>query len=82
MEPEMSEFLKRIASSIGIVLFWMGFNSTFGIMLGYGVVNEKFTWANGLVYVGFLGSFLFVAVYLKRSWDKQEKFWKEDHPTD
>lgn len=82
MEPEMSEFLRRIASSIGIVLFWMGINSTFGIMLGFGIVDGKFSLANGLFYLGCLGSFLFVAVLLKKSWSKQEKFWQDDHPRD
>ena len=74
MEPAVAAFLKRILTTIGIVLFWMGVNSTFGIMLGYAYVEEKIKIGNVIFYLWLVLSLPAVFWYLKKLWAEQEDF--------
>ena len=74
MDPEVAAFLKRILTTIGIVVFWMGLNSTFGIMLGYAYVEDKWQLGNFIFYIWFVISIPLLIWYLWKLWKEQEDF--------
>ena len=74
MDPEVAAFLKRILTTIGIVVFWMGLNSTFGIMLGYAYVEDKWQLGNIIFYIWFVISIPLLIWYLWKLWKEQEDF--------
>ncbi len=74
MEPEVAAFLKRILTTIGIVLFWMGVNSTFGIMLGYAYIEGKVGLGNIIFYIWLIASIPLLIWYLIKLWKEQEDF--------
>jgi uncharacterized membrane-anchored protein YitT (DUF2179 family) len=74
MEPEVAAFLKRILTTIGIVLFWMGMNSTFGIMMGYAYIEERVDLGNIIFYIWLIISFPLMIWYLIKLWKEQEDF--------
>ena len=74
MEPEVAAFLKRILTTIGIVLFWMGMNSTFGIMMGYAYFEEKIQIGNILFYTWLVIGTPTTYWYLRKLWKEQEDF--------
>jgi ABC-type glycerol-3-phosphate transport system permease component len=79
MEPEVAAFLKRILTTIGIVLFWMGINSTFGIMFGYAFIESNIKTANVIFYIWLILSIPLILIYLRRLWkDSVSLFYKED----
>ena len=74
MEPEVAAFLKRILTTIGIVLFWMGMNSTFGIMMGYAYIEEKIQLGNIIFYTWLAIGTPATIWYLRKLWKEQEDF--------
>lgn len=70
MEPQVMEYLNRIARSIGITLLWMGLNSTFGIMMGYAFIEVQWKWENIFYYFFLLLSFGGYAFILYKIWSK------------
>ena len=74
MDPEVAAFLKRILTTIGIVLFWMGMNSTFGIMLGYAYVEDKIEVGNVIFYIWLIVSLPVLIWYLRKLWREQADF--------
>ena len=74
MEPEVAAFLKRILNTIGLVLFWMGMNSTFGIMLGYGYIEKKVEIGNIIFYSWLAIGTPAIFWYLRKLWKEQEDF--------
>ena len=74
MDPEVAAFLKRILTTIGIVIFWMGMNSTFGIMLGYAYIEDKIEVGNVVFYIWFVISLPLMIWWLRKLWKEQEDF--------
>ena len=74
MEPEVAAFLKRILTTIGIVLFWMGINSTVGIMLGYGFVETNIKIGNVVFYIWLVVSLPVVFLWLRKMWREKIEF--------
>ena len=74
MEPEVAAFLKRILSTIGIVLFWMGVNSTAGIMFGYAFIEDKIKLGNILFYIWLVIGSPLLFFWLKKMWSEKIEF--------
>jgi hypothetical protein len=74
LEPEVAAFLKRILTTIGIVLFWLGINSTVGIMFGYAFFEEGIKLSNVIFYIWLLISLPTVLLILKKMWSKKIEF--------
>ena len=70
MEPEVREFLKRVSMSLGIGLFWMILNSTFGIMFDFAFIHESVTTGNIIFYIWFIASLAFLLWFIIRLWKK------------
>lgn len=73
MEPEVREFLVKIMQSISMGLVWLLINMTVGIYYGYAFFEESPSAANFIYYVGCLGSFILLILYLRKKW----KGWEE-----
>lgn len=74
MEPEVAAFLKRILSTIGIALTWLGINSTVGIMFGYAFFEESIKTSNVIFYIWLVISLPAVLLLLKKMWSKKIEF--------
>ena len=74
MEPEVAAFLKRILSTIGIVLFWMGVNSTAGIMFGYAFIEDKIKLGNILFYIWLVIGSPLIFILLRKMWSEKIEF--------
>ena len=68
MEPEMKNFLAKIATSISWVLLWMLVNSTVGIGFNFAFFETSPSIGNYIFYVWLVGSFIFLVVYLSKKW--------------
>ena len=68
MEPEVTEFLKKIANSIAMVLLWMLVNTIVGIKYGLAFFEDKPSWQNYIYYAGAIITLLLVLRYLKKKW--------------
>jgi hypothetical protein len=74
LEPEVAAFLKRILTTIGIALAWLGINSTVGIMFGYAFFDKGVQLGNIIYYVWLLISLPTVLLILKKMWSKKIEF--------
>ena len=74
MEPEVAAFLKRILTTIGIVLFWMGVNSTAGIMFGYAFIEDKIKLGNILFYIWLVIASPLIFILLRKMWREKIEF--------
>ena len=74
MEPEVAAFLKRILTTIGIVLFWMGVNSTTGIMFGYAFIEYKIKLGNVLFYIWLVIGSPLIFILLRKMWSEKIEF--------
>lgn len=74
MEPEVAAFLKRILTTIGIVLFWMGVNSTVGIMFGYAFIEDKIKLGNILFYIWLVIGSPLIFILLRKMWSEKIEF--------
>ncbi|MFP5043053.1 hypothetical protein [Parasediminibacterium sp. JCM 36343] len=74
MEPQVAAFLKRILTTIGIVLFWMGINSTTGIMFGYGYIEGPVKAGNIIFYIWLVISLPLMVLWLRKLWKDQIDF--------
>lgn len=70
MEPDIRDFLVRIANTMGIIAIWMIANATAGIKFGYAFWEHHFTTGNLLFYIWFAISIALLIWYLKRLWSK------------
>lgn len=68
MEPDIRQFLLKIASSISMGLLWMLVNTTLGIGYNLGFFQGMPTWKNYVFYAWLIFSFVLVLIYLKRKW--------------
>ena len=70
MEPEIAAFLKRISTSIFVGIFWMGINSSFGIMYDYAFIHDKISTGNIVFYIWFIASIPLLIWFYIRLWKK------------
>lgn len=68
-EPDVWNFLRKILSSISVVLLWLLINATIGIGLNYAFFEEKPSLKNYIFYLWFLVSFAFLIRYLLKKWN-------------
>ncbi|MEP6617022.1 MAG: hypothetical protein ABJA57_10605 [Ginsengibacter sp.] len=68
MEPDVRNFLLKIITSISVGLLWLLINSTIGIGLNYAFFEERPRLLNYIFYAWFLGSLLWLLLYLRRKW--------------
>ncbi|CAN5304141.1 hypothetical protein BH09BAC2_BH09BAC2_04880 [soil metagenome] len=68
MEPEVKNFLAKIATSASVAILWLLFNSTVGIGFDMAFFNGTPKLINWIFYLWFVLSFLFLVRYLFRKW--------------
>ncbi|MGI8950076.1 MAG: hypothetical protein ACR2FN_00685 [Chitinophagaceae bacterium] len=70
MEPEVKEFLKRIALCVFLTFFWLLINCTAGIMFNLAFIENKISAGNILFYLWLLLSFILLLFLYKKLWQK------------
>lgn len=68
MEPEVSRYLKRIATSISVVLLWMLLIILFGLKFGFFFFDEGHVLGSGIFYACLLASGVFLVRWLIKYW--------------
>jgi hypothetical protein len=68
MEPEVSRYLRRIATSISAILIWMLVIILFGLKFGYLFFEEGHTLGSSIFYIWLLASGFFLVRWLVRYW--------------
>ena len=68
MEPEVSRYLKKIATSISLILIWMLILILFGLKYGYFFFGEGQVLGSSIFYAWMLGSGFFLVRWLVRYW--------------
>lgn len=68
MEPEVKNFLSRIATSLSVGLLWMLVNSTIGIGLNFAFFEDKPTIGNYIFYSWFLLSLFLLIIFYRKKW--------------
>lgn len=69
MEPEVRNFLTKIASSLSMGLLWLIVNVTVGIYFNYAFFERVPTLANYIFYAWFLLSLILLVIYYRRKWN-------------
>ena len=69
MEPEVRNFLVKVASSLSLGLLWLLVNSTVGIYFNYAFFEHTPSVENYLFYVWLLLSLTFLIIYYRRKWN-------------
>ena len=67
-EPDIVKFMWRIVRTLTAGVVWMLLQVSCGIRTGFAFVEGRFTWANGLYYLGFLISLGALVYYYYRLW--------------
>lgn len=68
MEPEIRDFLLKIATSLSVGLLWLLVNITIGIGFNYAFFDYKPTTGNYIFYGWFVLSFAWLLYYIYRKW--------------
>ncbi len=68
MEPDVRDFLVKIAQTISLVLLWMLINTVIGIRFNYAFFEGRLSLGNIIFYIWFLFSLTTLLIYLKRKW--------------
>lgn len=68
MEPEVKNFLSRIATSLSVGLLWMLVNSTIGIGFNFAFFEDKPTIGNYIFYSWFLLSLFLLIIFYRKKW--------------
>lgn len=68
MEPEVRDFLVKVAKSLSIAVLWMLVNMTLGIFFDLGFIHTTISLANIIFYVLFLSSLTALVWYLLKLW--------------
>jgi hypothetical protein len=68
MEPEVKNFLSRIATSLSVGLLWLLVNSTIGIGLNFAFFEDKPTIGNYIFYSWFLLSLFLLIIFYRKKW--------------
>lgn len=69
MEPEIRDFLVKVASSFSMSALWMLINATLGIGFNYAFFKSTPSLGNYIFYAWFLASLTALLWYLKRKWE-------------
>jgi hypothetical protein len=68
MEPEVRNFLAKIATSLSVGLLWLLINSTIGIAYNYAFFKSRPGVGNYIFYGWFLISLTLLIIYYRRKW--------------
>jgi hypothetical protein len=68
MEPEVKNFLSRIATSLSVGLLWLLVNSTIGIGFNFAFFEDKPTIGNYIFYSWFLLSLFLLIIFYRKKW--------------
>lgn len=68
MEPEVKNFLSRIATSLSVGLLWLLVNTTIGIGFNFAFFEDKPTTGNYIFYCWFLVSLFLLIVFYRKKW--------------
>jgi hypothetical protein len=68
VEPEVKEFLVKVASSFSMGALWLLVNGTIGIGLDYAFFKNSPTLGNYIFYAFFIGSLILLIWYYRRKW--------------
>jgi membrane protein DedA with SNARE-associated domain len=71
MDPEVKQYFRKIINSFAVGLLWLMVMVTAGLFFGLGVAHNGLRWYNGVFYVIFLVTFIWVARYFYRAWSKK-----------
>ena len=71
VEPEVKEFLRKIAWSVFFGIVWMMLNMTLGIYFGLFFPEEGLRVGNILFYFFFLGSLVLLIRYYYKTWKQK-----------
>ena len=74
MEPEVVDFLKRVAFSIFLAFCWLAINVTIGLRFDLAFVDGAVSAGNVLFYIWMSVSFVLLLIYLVKLWNKAEKW--------
>lgn len=76
MEPDVSQFLKRVGYSLSIALAWLCVNATAAIVNDNAFITGRVRLANILFYTWFIISTVVLLLIYKKMWGKS---FKERH---
>jgi len=68
MEPEVKNFLSRIATSLSVGLLWLMVNATIGIAFNFAFFEDKPTVGNYIFYSWFVLSFILLVIFYRKKW--------------
>jgi hypothetical protein len=68
VEPEVKDFLLRVASSFSMGALWLLVNGTFGIGLNYAFFKSRPALGNYIFYAWFLMSLTALILYYRKKW--------------
>ncbi|MDQ6756854.1 MAG: hypothetical protein M3004_07955 [Bacteroidota bacterium] len=68
IEPDVKNFLAKVANSLSIGLLWLLINSTIGIGFNFAFFENKPSIGNYIFYAWFLISLIFLIIYFRRKW--------------
>jgi hypothetical protein len=68
VEPEVKDFLVKVASSFSMGALWLLVNGTIGIGLDYAFFKGRPTLSNYIFYAWFIVSFILLLRYYRRKW--------------
>jgi hypothetical protein len=73
MEPDVTEFLKRVGTSLSIALVWLCINVTAAIVNDNAFIKGHIRLANVLFYIWFVVSTIALVMIYKKMWGKSFK---------
>jgi len=71
MEPEVSEFLKKIVWSLSAIMVWMLINILFGIKWGYALFEKGHTLGSVIFYIWIMISSYFLFRLYQKFWGQK-----------
>jgi hypothetical protein len=71
MEPEVSEFLKKIVWSLSAIMVWMLINILFGIKWGYALFETGHTLGSVIFYTWIMISSYFLFRLYQKFWGQK-----------
>lgn len=69
MEPEVKNFLLKIATSLSMALLWLLINTTIGIGLNYAFFEIKPKLGNYIFYIWFILSLTWLILFFMKKWN-------------
>ena len=68
MEDDAKRFLRKIVSTLSVAILWMLINMTWGIYLGWMIVEDHVRTGNILFYAWFVISLGLMLFYFSKLW--------------